>query len=92
VSTRTWARFGTARRWWSSGLSSTSMPLKDRLGMLGSVTRNVTRESSGPETEIPAHSDLQTGQEVPEWARRRVPVYGRVNARPLAPERRLDPP
>jgi integrase len=54
--------------------------LKDRLGALGFVTRNVTREEVEAETETPADMDLQAGQEVPEWARRDS------NARPLAPE------
>jgi len=67
--------------------------LKDRLGALGFVTRNVTREGSEEKNEAPTSMDLQAGEEVPEWARRRGPVHGRVNARPLAPEAELvDPP
>jgi integrase len=54
--------------------------LKDRLGALGSVTRNVTREAVVEENETPASMDLQAGEELPEWARRDS------NARPLAPE------
>ncbi len=55
-------------------------PLKDRLGALGFVTGNVTREGVGEENEAPASMDLQAGEDVPEWARRDS------NARPLAPE------
>jgi hypothetical protein len=54
--------------------------LKDRLGALGFVTRNVTREGQAEENETPASMDLPTGEELPEWARRDS------NARPLAPE------
>jgi integrase len=54
--------------------------LKDRLGALGFVTRNVTREAVVEESETPANMDLQAGEELPEWARRDS------NARPLAPE------
>jgi hypothetical protein len=54
--------------------------LKDRLGALGFVTRNVTREEAGQESETPAGMDLPAGEDVPEWARRDS------NARPLAPE------
>jgi hypothetical protein len=54
--------------------------LKDRLGALGSVTRNVTRDEAVAESEAPASMDLQAGEDVPEWARRDS------NARPLAPE------
>ena len=60
--------------------------LKDKFGALGFVTRNVTRRGAGEDNEAPAGMDLQAGEDVPEWARRRVPVDGRVNARPLAPE------
>ena len=54
--------------------------LKDRLGALGCVTRNVTREEAAEKSETPASMDLQAGEELPEWARRDS------NARPLAPE------
>jgi hypothetical protein len=54
--------------------------LKDRLGALGFVTRNVTGDEAVAESENPAGSDLQAGEELPEWARRDS------NARPLAPE------
>jgi len=54
--------------------------LKDRLGALGFVTRNVTREEPEAKVETPTSMDLQVGEDVPEWARRDS------NARPLAPE------
>jgi hypothetical protein len=56
--------------------------LKDRLGKVGFVTRNVTAERAGDENEPPASTDVQAGAKLPEWARRDS------NARPLAPERR----
>ena len=54
--------------------------LKDRLGALGFVTRNVTREEIQEKSDAPASMDLPAGEDVPEWARRDS------NARPLAPE------
>ena len=54
--------------------------LKDRLGNIGFVTRNVTREGAGVENEEPRDTEVSTGEDVPEWARRDS------NARPLAPE------
>ncbi len=54
--------------------------LKDRLGALGFVTRNVTRDELADGNEEPASTEVQAGEEVPEWARRDS------NARPLAPE------
>jgi len=39
--------------------------LKDRLGALGFVTRNVTREGSEEKNEAPTSMDLQAGEEVP---------------------------
>jgi len=56
--------------------------LKDRLGALGFVTRNVTRETLVEDNKEPASMDLQAGEDIPEWARRDS------NARPLAPEGR----
>jgi hypothetical protein len=61
--------------------------LKDRLGNVGFVTRNVTREGAGVENEEPRDTEVSTGEDLPEWARRdssrRRPE---ANARPLAPE------
>jgi integrase len=54
--------------------------LKDRLGMLGFVTRSVTAEAVGRGCESPAPTEVDAGAELPEWARRDS------NARPLAPE------
>ena len=54
--------------------------LKDRLGNVGFVTRNVTRGAVEGENNAPAHMEVEAGDEVPEWARRDS------NARPLAPE------
>jgi integrase len=54
--------------------------LKDRLGNVGFVTRNVTAEGQGTGNENPATSELEAGEGLPEWARRDS------NARPLAPE------
>ena len=58
--------------------------LKDRLGNVGFVTRNVTTERAGAENETPTSTEVEAGEVVPEWARRDS------NARPLAPERRPD--
>ena len=54
--------------------------LKDRLGSVGFVTRNVARDRAGEGKENPRDTEASTGQELPEWARRDS------NARPLAPE------
>jgi hypothetical protein len=52
-----------------------------RLGLRGpSVTGNVTGERAGERNTNPAHTEVEAGEEVPEWARRDS------NARPLAPE------
>jgi len=56
--------------------------LADRLRKLGFVTGNVTGGVAMLETESPARTEVQAGNDVPEWARRDS------NARPLAPERR----
>ena len=58
--------------------------LKDRLGRVGFVTRNFTAERGRGENETPAPTEVEAGEQVPEWARRDS------NARPLAPERRPD--
>jgi hypothetical protein len=58
--------------------------LDDRLHRLGFVTGNVTGSGAGAGNEIPASTEVQAGDDVPEWARRDS------NARPLAPERRPD--
>jgi hypothetical protein len=54
--------------------------LKDRLGNVGFVTRNVTRDEAGGRNEEPRDTEVSTGEDLPEWARRDS------NARPLAPE------
>jgi hypothetical protein len=54
--------------------------LKDRLGNVGFVTRNVTREGAGEGRQDPRDTEASAGTELPEWARRDS------NARPLAPE------
>jgi hypothetical protein len=54
--------------------------LKDRLGNVSFVTRNVTTEGEGAGNESPASTEVDAGSELPEWARRDS------NARPLAPE------
>jgi hypothetical protein len=54
--------------------------LGDRLRRLGFVTGNVTGDGAGEETEIPRDTEVSTGEDLPEWARRDS------NARPLAPE------
>jgi hypothetical protein len=54
--------------------------LADRLRKLGFVTGNVTGGVAMLETESPASTEVQAGDDVPEWARRDS------NARPLAPE------
>lgn len=54
--------------------------LKDRLGRVGFVTRNVTAERGREENETPASTEVPSGEDLPEWARRDS------NARPLAPE------
>ena len=57
----------------------------DQLIRRASDTKIVTNSGVVPANKAPASMDMQAGEAVPEWARRRVPVYGRVNARPLAP-------
>jgi hypothetical protein len=54
--------------------------LKDRLGLVGFGTTIDTTERAGQTNEAPAHTEMQAGEDVPEWARRDS------NARPLAPE------
>jgi hypothetical protein len=54
--------------------------LGDRLRRLGLVTGNVTGGEALFETEAPAGTEVSTGEDLPEWARRDS------NARPLAPE------
>jgi hypothetical protein len=54
--------------------------LKDRLGNVGFVTGNVTTEDAGARNEEPRDTEVSTGDDPPEWARRDS------NARPLAPE------
>ena len=54
--------------------------LKDRLGSLGFVTQNVTAEGVRTGNEEPRDTEVSTGEDLPEWARRDS------NARPLAPE------
>jgi integrase len=54
--------------------------LGDQLIRLAPDTKIVTNLGVKPANEIPASMDVQTGEEVPEWARRDS------NARPLAPE------
>ena len=58
--------------------------LKDRLGRAGFGTTNDTARRAGGENETPAPTEVEAGENVPEWARRDS------NARPLAPERRPD--
>ena len=60
--------------------------LGDQLVRLGFVINPVINPELERASETPASKDLQAGEDVPEWARRRLPTYGRVNARPLAPE------
>jgi hypothetical protein len=45
---------------------------------------NDSTEPVTPETEAPANLYRPAGGRFPEWARRRVPVHGRMNARPLS--------
>ena len=54
--------------------------LKDRLGNVGFLTRNVTRDGAEEGNEEPRDTDVSTGEDLPQWARRDS------NARPLAPE------
>jgi hypothetical protein len=54
--------------------------LKDLLGSLGFVTQNVTAEGVRTGNEEPRDTEVSTGEDLPEWARRDS------NARPLAPE------
>ena len=60
--------------------------LGERLRRLGFVTGNVTGGEALLDKENRAATKVSAGDELPEWARRRVPGHGRVNARPLAPE------
>jgi hypothetical protein len=61
-------------------LSPLSVQLGDRLRRLGLVTGKDTGGGAGPGTETPASTEVEAGEDVPEWARRDS------NARPLAPE------
>ena len=54
--------------------------LKDRLGRIGFGTTNDTAEKGRGANKTPAHTEVQAGEQLPEWARRDS------NARPLAPE------
>ena len=54
--------------------------LGDRLRRLGFVTGNAIGGGVGRGTEIPAPTEVEAGEGLPEWARRDS------NARPLAPE------
>ena len=54
--------------------------LGDQLIRLGFDTKIGTNPQPGTENETPASTDVQVGEDVPEWARRDS------NARPLAPE------
>ena len=54
--------------------------LKDRLGLVGFGTTNDTTERAVARNEEPRDTEVSTGDNLPEWARRDS------NARPLAPE------
>ena len=54
--------------------------LKDRLGLVGFGTTNDTTERAGARNEEARDTEVSTGDNLPEWARRDS------NARPLAPE------
>jgi hypothetical protein len=54
--------------------------LGDRALRLGFVTGNVTGSGVREENNAPADTEMQAGEDLPEWARRDS------NARPLAPE------
>jgi integrase len=54
--------------------------LGDRLRRLGFVTGNFTGGGAGGRNEQPRDTEVSTGEDLPEWARRDS------NARPLAPE------
>jgi hypothetical protein len=54
--------------------------LGDQLVRLGFVINSVITEGTAGPNESPASTDVQAGEDVPEWARRDS------NARPLAPE------
>jgi hypothetical protein len=54
--------------------------LGGRLRRLGFVTGNVTGAGGGGRDEEPGDTEVSTGDDLPEWARRDS------NARPLAPE------
>jgi hypothetical protein len=56
--------------------------LEDRLLRLGFITGKDTGGRARVETESPAHTEVEAGDDLPESARRDS------NARPLAPERR----
>jgi hypothetical protein len=58
--------------------------LDDQLARLRFVINPVISPAPIEANETPTSMDLQVGEEVPEWARRRVTVHGRVNARPRA--------
>jgi hypothetical protein len=54
--------------------------LSDRVRRLGFVTGKDTSRWAGRGTETPAPTEVEAGEDLPEWARRDS------NARPLAPE------
>ena len=54
--------------------------LNDRLGLVGFDTTNDTAGRAGATNEEPRDTEVSTGEDLPEWARRDS------NARPLAPE------
>ena len=54
--------------------------LKDRVGLVRVGTTIDTAGRAGNHTKTPANTEVQAGDNVPEWARRDS------NARPLAPE------
>ena len=80
---RVYAPLGTIRHWSEVvefRLEQHLEALKDRLGKVGFVTRNVTADQGRGENETPAPTEIEAGEDLPEWARRDS------NARPLAPE------
>jgi hypothetical protein len=75
--------------WQRLGLYRRVVPLEDTgprraLGLVAFGTTNDTTKRGREKNEAPAHTEMQAGEDVPEWARRDS------NARPLAPERRPD--
>jgi hypothetical protein len=63
---RTSARSGTGSEVVEFRLEQHLEALKDRLGKVGFVTRNVTAERAEDENETPASTDVQAGEDVPE--------------------------